>query len=62
VLHRIPILGYAFGTKTKGRERTEVVIFMTPRVIYDTNQITEASDELQGRFKRLMKVIRQGGE
>jgi general secretion pathway protein D len=57
-LHRIPILGYAFGGKSVNRGRTELVIFLTPRVIYDTNQIAEATDEIKSNLKRLQKVIR----
>jgi len=59
LLHRIPILGYAFGSKSTNRERTELVIFMTPRVIYDSNEINEASDELKSKFKRLNKIFRE---
>jgi hypothetical protein len=33
------------------------VIFLTPRVIYDTNQIQDASDEIKGRLKKLNKTI-----
>jgi hypothetical protein len=32
---------------------------MTPRVIYDTNEIDEASDELRGRLKQLRKIVRE---
>jgi general secretion pathway protein D len=59
ILHRIPGIGAAFGSKSVSKERTELVIFMTPRVIYDTNEITEASDELKSRFNRLRKLIRE---
>ena len=34
-----------------------MVIFMTPRVIYDTNQIVDASDELKSQFKKLRSVM-----
>jgi general secretion pathway protein D len=57
-LHRIPILGYAFGNKATNKERTELVVFITPRVIYDTNEMADASDELISRMKRLQKIIR----
>jgi general secretion pathway protein D len=59
VLHRIPILGMAFGAKSTSTERTELVVFMTPRVIYDTNLVTEASEELKSRFKRLSNLFRE---
>jgi len=59
VLHRIPILGTAFGAKSINKQRTELLVFMTPRVIYDTNQMTEASEELKNSMRRLQKVIRE---
>jgi general secretion pathway protein D len=58
-LHRIPILGFAFGTKSSTRARTELIVFLTPRVIYDTNQIAEASDELKTKLKGLQKLIKE---
>lgn len=58
-LHRIPILGYAFGAKSRSSERTELIVFMTPRVIYDTNQITEATEELKSRFRKLNRILRE---
>jgi general secretion pathway protein D len=57
-LHKIPVVGNVFGSRAKSRERTELVIFMTPRVIYDTPEISEASDEIRNRFKRLNKLMK----
>lgn len=57
-LHRLPVLGSVFGSKSKDRERTELVVFMTPRVVYDLNQVVEASEELKSRFRRLSREIR----
>lgn len=57
-LHRLPIIGPAFGSKSKDKERTELVVFMTPRVVYDLNQVVEASEELKSRFKRLSRELR----
>ncbi len=56
-LHRIPIIGGAFGAKSSTKDRTELVVFMTPRVIYDTNSITEASEEVKSKLKRLQGII-----
>ena len=58
-LHRIPVLGLAFGSKSGTRARTELLVFLTPRVIYDTNQIAEASDELKAKLKSLQKLIKE---
>jgi general secretion pathway protein D len=56
-LHRLPVIGAAFGAKSTSKGRTELVIFMTPRVIYDTNAIAEASDEVKSKLKRLTKIV-----
>ena len=42
-LHKLPLIGGAFGTKSTTKSRTEMVIFLTPHVIYDTNGISEAT-------------------
>lgn len=57
LLHRLPIVGGAFGNRTYGKSRTELIVFMTPRVIYDTNEITEASEEVKNRVRKLRSMI-----
>ncbi|MEZ5401713.1 MAG: type II secretion system secretin GspD [Bryobacteraceae bacterium] len=59
LLHKIPIVGAAFGSRSYSKERTELIIFMTPRVIYDTNQLQDASDELRSRLRRLTKMVKE---
>jgi general secretion pathway protein D len=59
LLHRIPIIGAAFGSRSYSKSRTELIIFMTPRVIYDSNQMSDATDELKGRIKHMKKDIQE---
>ena len=59
LLHRIPFLGAVFGSKSGTKARTELIVFLTPRVIYDTNQIAEATDELRSKMKRLERMIKE---
>jgi general secretion pathway protein D len=59
VLHRIPYVGALFGSKSFSKDRTELVIFLTPRVIYDTNQIMEATQELKDEMQKLKKIYRE---
>ncbi len=59
LLHRIPILGHAFGAKSRSHERTELVVFMTPHVIYDTDQVLDATWELRTRFQKLQRLIQE---
>ena len=58
ILHRIPILGAAFGAKSFSTARTELIIFLTPRVIYDPTQIIDATDEIRSNLKRVSKLIK----
>jgi general secretion pathway protein D len=57
-LSRIPLIGMLFGAKNTTTARTELIIFLTPRVIYDTNQITEATEEIKSNLKRVGKLIK----
>jgi general secretion pathway protein D len=57
-LSRIPVLGVLFGSKQITRDRSELIIFMTPHVIYDTTDLIEASDELKARIKYLKKYVK----
>jgi len=59
LLHRIPVLGGAFGAKSMTKDRTELIVFLTPRVIYDTNQMVEATEELKSNLKRLRNVLKE---
>ncbi len=58
LLHRIPYLGAAFGNKSFSKTRTELIVFMTPRVIYDTNSIVDASDELKNQLRKVLKNLK----
>jgi len=57
-LHRIPVIGTVFGNKSRTTSRTELIVFLTPHVIYDTNQIAEATDELKSRLKRVGRMMK----
>jgi general secretion pathway protein D len=59
ILHRIPWIGAAFGAKSVSKSRTEMVVLMTPRIIYDTNQVVEASEELKSGFQKLRSVMKE---
>jgi len=56
-LNRLPFIGGFFGNKTYSHDRTELIIFMTPHVIYDINDLLEASQELKTRVQKLRKYI-----
>ena len=58
LLDRIPYIGGIFGNKSYSTQRTELIIFLTPHVIYDTTQIADATEELRSRMKNLKKDLK----
>jgi general secretion pathway protein D len=58
-LQRIPILGAAFGGKTRNTSRTELIVFFTPHVIYDTTAIAEATDDLKSQLKHMKNELKE---
>jgi general secretion pathway protein D len=56
-LNRIPLLGAAFGSRTYSKGRTELIIFMTPHIIYDNTNLLEASQELKSRIRMLRRYV-----
>jgi len=59
LLDRIPGLGALFSSKSVIKARTELIVFLTPRVIYDTNQIADATDEIKGNMKKMQKMMQE---
>ncbi len=59
LLGRIPILGAAFGSTSISKSKTELIILLTPHVIYDENQMKEVSQELRNRLKGLQKLMKE---
>lgn len=58
ILGRIPVLGRAFGSTEETTSKTELIVLLEPRVIYDQNQIASATDELRSRLESLRRVVR----
>jgi general secretion pathway protein D len=56
-LHRLPYIGAAFGSKSINKNKTELIIFLTPRVIYDTTEISDATEELKEKVRGLRKLM-----
>ncbi len=59
LLDRIPFLGALFGARSYGKERTELIMFLTPHVIFDSNQMIDATDELRDKIKLLRKDVKE---
>ena len=56
-LSKIPLIGGLFGAKSTSKGRTELIIFLTPKVLYDSNQVLEATEEIKGGLDKLKKMM-----
>src|SRR5215831_3364833 len=59
-LNRLPGIGAAFGCKSTSKSRTELIVFLTPRVIYDSSQLIDATDEIRSGMRRIQKLAKDG--
>ena len=56
-LSRIPILGGLFGTQTLQKDRTELILFITPRVVENEVDYRRVIDDLRRKMERLDEVF-----
>ena len=52
-LNRVPIIGRLFGTTNHNRNRTELIVLITPRVITSSEEAKQVTDEYQRKFESL---------
>ena len=52
-LNRIPVLGRLFGSTSRSRNRTELIVLITPRVISNSEEARQVTDEYQRKFESL---------
>jgi len=56
LLHKIPIVGSLFGTTENTDTRTELLVIITPRAIYNEDELRKVSDEMRAQI-RTMELI-----
>ena len=57
LISRIPIIGGLFGDQTLKNDRTELVLFITPRVVENEADVTRIIDDLRRRMDQLEGVF-----
>jgi len=57
-LIRIPFIGGLFGSKSHSIARTELIVFITPKVLYDTNQLMDATEEIRDSLTHMKKMLK----
>lgn len=56
-LSRIPVLGALFGTTTRGTNRSELIILITPHVILTHEDADLATEELKQKLREVQKMM-----
>jgi general secretion pathway protein D len=57
LLSKIPVIGAAFGSQTFNRRRTELVMIITPRIVSDSRQAQEVSEEMRRKLPALFPLL-----
>ncbi|HXP00962.1 MAG TPA: type II secretion system secretin GspD [Luteibacter sp.] len=52
-LNRLPVVGRLFGSTLRNRDRTELIVLITPRVITNGEEARQVTDEYQKKFESL---------
>lgn len=59
LLGDIPGLGYLFGTTSRSKEKTELIVLLTPRIVPDTQSAREAARELREKLGDLRQSFKK---
>jgi general secretion pathway protein D len=52
-LHTVPLVGSLFGTTEQSTNRTELVVIITPRALYNETELRQVSEEMRSRVRNL---------
>ena len=53
-LHKLPVVGGLFGTKSNNSDRTELLVLITPRAIADRNSALQVTEEFRQKLHTLI--------
>jgi general secretion pathway protein D len=60
-LHTLPLIGPLFGSVTKESERTELLIIITPKFLYNEVELRQLSEEMRAQVRN-MELLKLGEE
>ncbi|KZC17597.1 MULTISPECIES: type II secretion system secretin GspD [unclassified Rhodanobacter] len=60
-LNRVPVLGRLFGNTSRSRNRTELIVLITPRVIRGGADAKQITDDYQSKFESLAPLRAPAG-
>ncbi len=53
ILHSLPVIGALFGNKAQDNARTELLVVITPRVIYSDSDLRDVSRQMRSQMQGL---------
>ena len=56
-LHQLPVIGKLFGTTDSDRQRTELIVLITPRVIHDRIDAKSVTRDLLRRYEGVLNSL-----
>jgi general secretion pathway protein D len=59
ILSKIPLFGALFGSQNENKEKTELIILITPRVVRDLDDIDMVSNEFKAKVGNTMPTFRE---
>lgn len=61
ILHQLPVIGPIFGSVTKDDRRTELLVIITPRALYNESELREVSKEMRTQIRHMELIDTPGG-
>ena len=57
VLYKIPVVGALFGNTTETVDRTELIVLITPRVVQDSQEAAQATEEIKRKMQLVVPML-----
>jgi general secretion pathway protein D len=62
LLHEIPLIGPLFGSTTRNKDKSELVVLITPRVVTTRQDASLITDEFRRKLSSIYDVPRENNE
>jgi len=61
ILYKIPVLGALFGNTNETVDRTELIVLITPRVVQDSQEASQVTEEIKRKMQQVMPLMSPAG-
>jgi len=62
IISKIPLLGYLFSDTKDKKEKTELIILITPHVVSNIDEAADITGEFKDKLELIKKLIKKGGD